>query len=100
VQSQLKAAEDARKQARNDSRDARSSVSRLAGSGTIDEQACIQHHSWQLWGVMPNACLPATPSSCVIETKCEYYSTSDECEMGPCVELSESCSTLITTAQP
>ena len=48
VQNQLKAAEEQRKQARNDHKDARSSISRLAGSGTIDEQVCIWHHSWQL----------------------------------------------------
>ena len=41
IQTQLKAAEEQRKQAKNDHRDARSSVGRLAGSGTIDEQVCF-----------------------------------------------------------
>ena len=41
IQTQLKAAEEQRRQAKNDHRDARSSVGRLAGSGTIDEQVCF-----------------------------------------------------------
>ena len=51
-------------------------------------------------GVMPNACLPAAPSSCIGEMRCKFYFTSNECEMAPCVEFFELCSTLVTTAQP
>ncbi len=62
MQGQLKAAEEQRKQARNDHKDARSSISRPGGSGTIDEQVCILHHSWQLWGVMSGHVILLAPT--------------------------------------